>query len=439
MKDSVAIIGAGPAGLTAARALKMLNIPFRVFERHSTPGGIWDLNNPGTPMYKTAHFISSKTMSGHKAFPMPDHYPDYPSRQQIFDYINNFADANGLRQHIYFNTTVQQIEKDGDAWQITTGDGTVEEFGWVILSSGSMWDPYQPQLKGEENFTGEIIHSVHYKEPSQLQGKRVLVVGAGNSGVDIACDAAFSSDKAFISTRRGYHILPKHVFGMPADVFGEKTGGGPMWMKQWVFGKMLRLLTGDVSKWGLQKPDHPVLSSHPIVNSQLLHYLQHGDIIAKKDIDHLDGEMVHFVDGSAEKIDLIILATGYNSNIPYMDESYFDWKDKRPLLYLRMFNSRHPTLFANSFIETNGGIYSLFDDMSYLIARTIETQRNGGEKAAALNRSFAEPAPDLLGSIKMIGTARHTEYVNKETYKKALRQFAKRWDFLPAEKFYREK
>jgi len=437
--NQVAIIGAGPAGLTVARALKVLNIPFRVYEKHSEVGGIWDINNPGTPMYQSAHFISSKTMSGHVGFPMPDSFPDYPSRAQIHEYIQDFARESGLYEHIQFNAKIKQVTFKNDLWQIQPEGEAPISYRWLVCASGSLWDPNRPHLQGEEQFEGEIIHAVKYKESDYLRGKRVLVVGAGNSGVDIACDAAFMAQQAFISMRRGYHFVPKYLFGMPTDVFARKTGGGPMWLSQWVFGKILRLITGNLTRLGLQKPDHPVMSSHPIMNSQLLHYLQHGDIIAKRDIDHLTKNQVVFKDGSAEKVDLIILATGYKYTIPYLDKSFFEWKGNRPQLYLKMFNPKYPTLFGSGYLETNGGIYGMLDQMAYLIAKNIETQWHAPEQAKEIIDHIRQPAADLGGSIKFVASDRHTGYVNKDTYLKALKRFRKKWRWPSLEEVLAQK
>ncbi|MEM9777876.1 MAG: NAD(P)/FAD-dependent oxidoreductase, partial [Chloroflexota bacterium] len=206
----VAIIGAGPAGLATGRVLKLLGIPFTIFEKHSDVGGIWDRTNEGSPMYRSAHFISSKTMSGHVDFPMPDHYPDYPSNTQILSYIHSFASEYGLYDHIRFNSHIESIELNEDGWVVYPKGEVGKSYRWLVCASGTNWFPNRPELPGESTFTGQIIHSVNYDDPETLRDKRVLVVGAGNSGVDIACDAAFASKSAHISLRRGYHFVPKH-------------------------------------------------------------------------------------------------------------------------------------------------------------------------------------------------------------------------------------
>ena len=186
---AVCIIGAGPGGLSAARALKALGLPYDQYERHSGVGGIWDMSNPGSPIYESAHFISSRDLSAFIGFPMPRDYPDYPSNRQILAYVNSFADAYGLREPIRFGCGVRQCEKDDDGrWRVTLDDGSCRRYAAVICATGVTWDPNLPAYEGR--FDGEVRHSVTYKRAQEFRGRRVLVVGLGNSGADIACDAA---------------------------------------------------------------------------------------------------------------------------------------------------------------------------------------------------------------------------------------------------------
>jgi len=438
-QDKVAIIGAGPAGLATARALNNLGIDFDIFEKHSNVGGIWDINNQGSPMYGSAHFISSKTMSGHEGYPMPEEYPDYPSNKQILTYIRDFAGAYDLKSSIQFNSTVKQVSESSGGWKIEVEHaGAIQQYHyrWLVCANGTNWFKNQPEIKGQETFNGEIIHSVDYHNSDKMKGKRVLVIGAGNSGIDIACDAAFAADEAYISMRRGYHFLPKHIFGEPVDVFGSKSNWLPMWIQQRTFGALLRLINGDLTRLGLQKPDHKVLSSHPIVNGQLLHYLQHGDIKAKVDIERVQGNIVYFTDGSQADVDLIIQATGYNWRIPYLNDSVFEWQNNRPQTFLKIFNRKHPGLFINGFVETNGGAYKLFDEMALLIAKTIEAQALKPELAKRIQNFIEGPEADLSGSVSYVESARHTGYTNSDAYRAAMKDMRNKLGFPSAEEFY---
>lgn len=414
----VCVVGGGPAGLVAARALQTRGIAYDVYERHHAIGGLWDQHNPGSPVYDSAHFISSKTQSHFPGFPMPDNYPDYPSHGQILAYIRAFADAYQLSDHIHCGVGVDRAEYDGQQWQITTADGQQHHYTDLICATGTNWYPTMPHYPGQ--FTGDLRHVQTYRSMDELRGKRVLIIGAGNSGCDIACDAAQAADTAVISMRRGYHFIPKHVFGVPADVFGASGPHLPMWIEQPVFAALLRLLNGDLTRYGLPTPDHRLFESHPILNSRLLHYLAHGDISVKPDVARFDGDTVHFVDGSAADFDVVLCATGYTWRIPYVDAAALGWRDGRPDFYLNMVSRQTPGLYALGYVETNGAAYPLFDDMAQWLVQAIATRAAGGSARQRLEALIQGPPPDVSGGIRFVNSPRHVAYVDSVSYRSQL-------------------
>ncbi|ESW61847.1 MAG: monooxygenase [Rhodobacter sp. CACIA14H1] len=418
-QQKICIIGAGPAGLAMARACLVAGVPYDQFDAHSDVGGLWDIDQPGSPMYESAHFISSKTMSGFDGFPFPADYPDYPSHRQILTYIRAFADHWSLRDRIRFSTRIADIEKqdEGD-WIVTLDSGERRRYLGVVCATGSNWHPRIPEFKG--HFDGEIRHSGTYRSPDEFRGKRVMVVGAGNSGVDIACDAATNADRAFLSVRRGYHFVPKHIMGTPTDVFASSGPKLPLWLMRIVFGGLLKFYVGDVTRVGLPKPDHKLLESHPILNTQVLHHMHHGDLIAKPDIDRLDGNGVIFKDGTREELDMILLATGYTQVQPYARD-YFRYEGGRPNMYLQLFSREHRNLTAPSFIETNSGAFKLFDLMAFAIANHIKDQIDGKPQAAQMARMIREDAPDLTGGIRFVASDRHASYFDSDSWQKYLK------------------
>ena len=414
------IIGAGPAGLAVARALGARGIAYRHFERHDGVGGIWDIDAPGTPMYESAHFISSRTVSGFSGFPMPGDFPDYPGHRQILTYLRAFADAYGLTERIEFGAEVRRVARSGDVWTVELSDGSTSQHGSVIVCTGTQWHPLTPELPGD--FSGEVRHSSAYRSAAEFAGKRVLVVGGGNSACDIACDAARSAASASISLRRGYWFIPKHVFGLPSDIVGGAGSFLPKPVERAILQPLLRLLTGDPRRLGLQRPDHKLFETHPIVNSLLLHHLQHGDIRARPGIRTTSGRTVEYTDGTHENVDLILLATGFQHRVPVAQELFGDVQ--HPDLYLNCCSRDHAGLYGVGFIETNSGAYGLFDRQAHLIAGYLDDQRRRPQVARGFAQRIRRDRPDLSGGLRFDRSPRHRGYVDSDAYVRYIERVA---------------
>jgi amino acid transporter len=425
------IVGGGPNGLLAARAFKLAGIPFDQFERHSDVGGIWDIDNPGTSMYESAHFISSKYTSNFFGLKMPEDFPDYPSWRQLHAYIRDFADAFDLKRGIAFNTEVRHAEPLGadakDGWRVTLSNGETRTYRGIVCANGVTWHASLPDYPGLDRFQGQVMHSVAYRSADIFRGKRVLIVGAGNSGVDIACDAARAADAAFISVRRGYRFVPKHIFGVPTDVFlsgvhppkGVVIPDDPS--------KMLDAVVGDLTRYGLPAPDHKALESHPIMNTQILHYLAHGDLKAKRDVKAFTATGAVFADGSEEQIDLVLFATGYNYKIPYLDETLFTWKQGHPELYLNIFHRTLQGLSVVGFVEFASAGYQRFDEMAQMAAMDAFIRQSGGPRAEEWSRLKREDRPNLRGTKNYVDSPRHANYVDVAVYRRILAERRERF------------
>ena len=424
------LVGAGPAGLVMARALIKEGVPFDWYERNGNVGGIWDMDNPDTPMYDSCHFISSKYTSGFYGYPMPKEYPDYPSWDQIRDYIRSFADKYDLKRRVTFGVGVENAQPLEDGrWNISLSNGEEQIYEGLINATGVTWHSNRPHIQGEESFKGKIIHSVEYRDASEFDGKRVLIVGAGNSGVDIASDAATHADQAFLSVRRGYRFIPKYIFGGPTDALISGKIQPPKGVS--ISGdvtKMIDTLVGDLTRYGLPKPDHDLLASHPIMNTQVLHHLGHGDLIAKPDIDHITEDGVTFKDGTHEKLDLIVLATGYSYSVPYLEQGEDEWRDGRPQLYLRIFSRKHPNLYFIGYAEFADAAYRRFDEMAQMVVIDIRAKESGVHYPELLELRKSDN-PDLAGGHQYIDSPRHTNYIEVETYLNYLTILRDRFDW----------
>ena len=423
------IVGAGPGGLAATRAFLAHGLDVDVFERHHDVGGIWDQRNPGSPMYDSAHFISSRSMSGFHGYPMPKSLPDYPSHRQVLTYLRDFAREYDLYRAIELGTGVERAEREDEGWAVTLSSGETRRYRTLLCANGTTWHPNMPELPGRDDFAGELLHSHDHRSAAAFAGRRVLVVGAGNSGVDIACDAASAADHAAISVRRGYHIVPKYIFGTPADEFADKGPHLPMPIAQRLLTLVLRAQVGDPSRHGWPKPDHRLFESHPILNDQILHHLRHGDLAVRPDVTGFDGGDVLFKDGTRERFDTVVMATGYGWPIPYVDRSLLRWRGGRADLYLHLFSREHPDLTAIGFTEGDGGAYGLFDEMADLIARATKLAETDAEAFARFRRIAEIETPDLSGGVRHVHSDRMANYLNMVTYRKVVARLRARFDW----------
>ncbi len=412
-----AIVGAGSSGIAAARWLKAFGISFDVFEREDDIGGNWYFGKPNSSVYKSTHLISSKKMTEYRDFPMPEHYPDYPNHAQVCEYLRSYARHYDLYGSITFNTAVKSITREGQSWQLTLENGETRVYGGVIIANGHNWDPKFPEYPGR--FDGPALHSAEYKTPDVLRDKRVLVIGAGNSGCDIAVEAAQNAAKTFHSTRRGYYYVPKYAFGKPADIINEGPIrlGAPIWLRRMINGMVLSVLVGDLSRYGVKRPDHKLLETHPIVNSQILYYMGHGDIVPKPDVAELCGDRVRFADGSVEAVDVIVYATGFRISFPFIDQKYLNWGKTHPELYLNVFHPEFDNLFVVGLIQPDSGQFWIVDYQSEVIARFLAAAAAGQPEAGQIRQMKLGARPDLGGGIRYLESTRHYVEIEHGTYR----------------------
>lgn len=373
----IAIIGAGPSGITAAKNLIQQGLMnFTVFEKGNQLGGNWvfDEHNTHSSVYETTHIISSKYLSEFEDYIMPPGYPDYPSHAQMLHYFNVYADNFQVRPHIQLNTCVLEAKPTPNGgWQLRyrNEEGVHEAFfDYLLVANGHHWDPYVPTYPGE--FQGDILHSHQYKKAAFLKGKRVLVVGGGNSACDIAVEAARVSAKTCISMRRGQHIFPKFILGKATDIAFSKIDWLPFRCKQMITGVVMRFLQGHYGKYHLKKPKDRALTTHPTINSELFYFIRHGKIHPRVGIDHFDGHTVYFSDGRKDDFDVIIYASGYRTTFPFFSRELIDYSESTSIpLYLKMMHPELQSLYFIGLFQPQGCIWPLADYQAKIAAKII--------------------------------------------------------------------
>jgi cation diffusion facilitator CzcD-associated flavoprotein CzcO len=367
-----AIIGAGVSGLTALKALRDWQIPHACFEASDDIGGNWYFRNPNgcSSAYRSLHIDSSRKSLSFADFPMDDRYPDFPHHTQINEYLHEYADRFELAEQIRFGTAVERASRlDGGGWDI---DG--ERFDALLVCNGHHWDPSFPDFPGQ--FDGTSLHSHHYIDPTDpvdLTGKRVLVVGIGNSGVDITCELGRKgvAEQVFISSRSGAWVLPKYVFGRPIDQVFKTNPRVPLGLQRRVARLLPRLVSGRVEDFGLPTPNHHFLEAHPTVSSELLLRLGSGDAVAKPDVAALEGDRVRFADGTVEEIDAIIYATGYRITFPFFRSDFISAPGNVLPLYKRMFKPGIDDLCFIGFGQAIPTIFPFAECQSKLAGRWL--------------------------------------------------------------------
>ena len=384
--DKVCIIGAGSSGIAAAQVLHARGLAFDCFEIGSEIGGNWRYQNDNgmSSAYRSLHINTSKKMMEYRAYPMPDELPEYPSHWQVARYFDDYVDHFGFRDRITFRTEVVKVEPSGTRYAVTVRgrnehgeptDPEVREYEHVIVANGHHWDASwpEPSFPGAESFPGEQIHAHYYKTPDVLAGKRVLVLGIGNSACDIAVESSRVADETYLAMRRGAHIVPKFIFGMPTDHLTDSPVVRlPLKAQQLAMAAMLRLAQGKVTDYGLPEPDHAVLHAHPTVSSDLLTRLGHGDITVMPNIDRFEGAKVFFENGAAVEVDTVVYCTGYKVTFPFLDEKVVRAADNHIDLYRRVVDPGHPGLYFLGLVQPIGAIMPLAEAQAEWVADLVE-------------------------------------------------------------------
>lgn len=425
--EKFCVIGAGPSGLVVAKTFAQQRISVEVLEREDDVGGNWYYGKPGSSVYASTHLISSKRMTEFTDFPMPKDYPPYPSHRQALEYLRSYARHFGLYEHIRFGTTVTRVERDSSGkWLVTASDGQIRQYAGLVVANGHHSTPLWPAFAGE--FTGEQIHAHDYKTPDILRGKRVLVVGAGNSGCDIAVEAAQHAQSVLHSLRRGYHFLPKFLLGTPVDAGGELFHRWrlPLWLQRWLTGSLVRVALGSPQRYGLPQPDHKLFETHPIVNSQLLYFVGHGLVQVRPAIEQFDSGKVRFVDGREDEIDLVVFATGYEISFPFLDPALMLDDRGCPRLFLNAFHPQHDNLFVAGLIQPNSGIWSLVDWQAQLMAAFVLAQRHAPAKTEWFRHLKSRGPGDHSSGIRYVHSQRHTLEVEYFSYRQRLQQLLRK-------------
>lgn len=433
----IAVIGAGPSGISAAKECIQHGFGegLVVFEKSDQVGGNWvyRTDTGHSSVYDTTHIISSKYYSEYEDFAFPPGTPDYPHHTHLKKYFQDYAQHFGVVPKIRFHTEVLKAERQADGkWSIRSRNAEGEKtevFDVLMVANGHHWNPRLPEYPGK--FEGEFLHSHSFKNNKPFAGKRVLVIGGGNSGADVAVECSRVAKRCAISMRRGHWFMPKFMFGLPGDVIYEKTAGWmPRWLRQPLLKASVYMVAGKNERFGLQKPAYGVLEGHPTLNSELIYFLGHGEIVPKVGVQRFEGKRVYFTDGTSEEFDTIICATGYKISFPFFDKSFIDWEEAVDVpLWRRMFHESINNLYFIGLFQPLGCIWPLADYQAMLACLELKGQyKRPADMKKAIADEIANP------HYKFYKSPRHSTEVDYADFRAELFREIKKAGAKPHER-----
>jgi dimethylaniline monooxygenase (N-oxide forming) len=419
---SACVIGAGSSGIAAAKALHERGIPFDCIEKSDRVGGNWVFKNKNgmSSSYRSLHINTSRERMEYSDFPMPKSYPDFPHHLQIAQYFDDYVDHFGFRERILFETGVERAARGVDGvWSVELDSGESRRYDMLLVANGHHWNPRWPEPTYPGTFDGVQMHSHHYLDNADFKDKNVLVVGIGNSAMDIATESSFIANKTFLSSRRGAYILPKYMFGRPLDQIGVNalTPVLPFAFRRAILMAMYRVGVGKVQDYGLPEPDHRLGEAHPTISADFLNRIAHGEMTWKPSVKGLEGDQVRFEDGTAEPIDIIVWCTGYKVTFPFFDDELISAPDNDLPLYRRVFRPSVDNLAFIGLLQPLGAIMPLAEAQGRWIAAYLRGEYQLPPRPQ-MERDIERERAKMFK--RYVASNRHTMQVDFDNYLYAL-------------------
>jgi cation diffusion facilitator CzcD-associated flavoprotein CzcO len=361
------VIGASAAGLATAAHLKRANIPFELLEATDEVGTAWRKH------YERLHLHTTKRFSHLPFVPFPPEALRYPSRVQVVEYLDAYVQKMGLQPR--FGQRVVSVRREGDEWVTRTGSATFRSRN-VVFATGYTRQPNRPSWPGMESYAGALMHSSEYRTAKPWAGKRVLVVGIGNSGGEIALDLFEQGAHATISVRSAINAVPRDFLGLPILLWGLVLSVLPLFIGDAISGFVSKLSFGKLEELGLEKlPYGPVRQIRekgriPLLDLGTLARIRSKEIEVARGIDAFTPNGARFKDGSERAFDAVVLATGYRPALGDLLEASEGVIDAAGAPQ-RSGVETLPGLYFCGFFVAAGGMFRQISKESALIAAAI--------------------------------------------------------------------
>jgi len=369
----VAVIGAGSSGLAVLDALARHGTEAVAFERGSRIGGMWRYGNDSgmSAAYASLRTNVSRRRMQYPNHPMPASYGDFPSHADMTAYLESYASECDLRDRVVVGTTVQRLEPapSDSGWLLHLDDGTTRRHRHVVVATGVFWSPRLPDHRGD--FGGELTHSNAYRTPDPYTGRRVLVVGAGQSAAEIATELSAVADRCFLSVRTPTHVVPRRITGEPYDIGDVEPYNRMPWA--WLNHVVARRVRSELGplppQWPV--PRRRILEGVPIVSSDLIPAVRSGAVTVTPALQRLGGRRADFADGSSQRVDAVVLATGYRIDLPFLDPGLLAAQGRRLPLYRRIVPPGLPGIFLAGFVDAPGGLLPVVETQAAWISAVV--------------------------------------------------------------------
>lgn len=365
MADSVLIIGAGPAGLATAAGLTRRGVPYRLVERGPTLAYSWENTYDSLTLHTGRHM---STLPGQ---PYPGGTPIFPSRADFLSYLRSYATHFALR--VETGLDVREVRRDGDDW-LARANGTDLRTRSLVMATGIMAKPVMPSIPGRELFGGEVLHSVEYRRPGPFLGKRVLVVGVGNSGGEIGSELARAGVKVTVVVRSGANVVPRDIAGIPIQYLAYVLRGLPRAARAWVTERVRVMSERRRGPPVLPRPPWSTLDAIPLIGFHLVDAIRLGLVRVKVgSIGAFTSTGVRFADGELADFEVVIFATGF---LPAIDAlGTLVRRDQRgfALRSDRVASADQPGLyFVGHNYDVTGGLTNIRRDAEIVAARLAQ-------------------------------------------------------------------
>jgi dimethylaniline monooxygenase (N-oxide forming) len=421
------IIGAGSSGIAGAKVFAERGIPFDCFEKSDEVGGNWAFGNRNgmSAAYRSLHINTSRERMEYSDFPMPKAWPDFCHHSLIKQYFNDYVDHFGIRDRIRFETSVEHAARREDrVWEVSLSTGETRLYDAVVVANGHHWDPRwpEPSFPGADRFKGRQMHAHEYVDTEGFERRNVVVLGMGNSAMDIAVEVSLVAKRTFLAARRGAWIVPNYLFGRPSDQLTVNPRI-PFKLRQRWLHELVKRVVGNPADFGLPEPDHLLGDAHPTLSNYILARVAHGEVIPKPTIRALEGSRVRFADGSVEDVDIVVYCTGYKVTFPFFDPGLIAAPDNDLPLYRRVFHPDIDNVFFLALLQPLGATMPLAEAQAQWVARYLRGEYHL-PRDPELRADMARERKRMFK--RYVKSKRHTMQVDFDDYLLELRRELRR-------------